>query len=86
MKNGKAHNDETPGSFCSHHILGVFVRESQIPVSGRKTAEGANEGEEDEEEGDVGSERADEKDEAYHSCVQSLAFPILRRVEKRAPK
>ena len=42
----------------------VFVEQGQIEVCAREATEGADEGEEDHEEDDVGAERADQEDEA----------------------
>ena len=62
------YNDEFRGSLGSHCVFRILIRESQVPISAREAAECADEGEEDEEEGDVCAEGADEEDETDDSC------------------
>lgn len=77
MEGVKAYDDESTCSLRSHYVLRIFIRERQIPVRGREAAEGGDEGEEDEEKGDVRAEGADEENEADESCVRTLASAIV---------
>ena len=72
------YNEESTGSLSGHCVCGIFIGERQIPVRARKAAKGEDEGEEDEEEGDVCTDGADEEDEADESyvCTSALASPI----------
>lgn len=79
-KGGKAYNDESTRSLGSHCVLRIFIRERQIPVRAREAAEGADEREEDEEEGDVCAEGADEKDEADESCECTFVLAFFRSI------
>ena len=88
---GKTHNHESAGPLGSHCIFCIFIRERQIPVSACEAAKGADEGEEDEEEGDVCAEGAYEEDEADESYICMIAIRVLsilpcgRRVTKVQP-
>ena len=58
------HNDQSLSFFPSRCIGGVLVHQSQIEERGSEAGKAEEQGEEDEDEGDVRTNGAYEKDEA----------------------